>query len=745
MTHFRFSRIAMVFCLGLVFLHLHFSIGQDITATLPEENVSEPAEPLRIKLSVSEVRLDVVVLDNKGKPVTDLTANDFEVFQNGARQNVLSSVYIDNQSGAVMKPSAARKDVRNSPPIPIATADLKREDTHRSIIFVVDDLSMSFENGNHAKMALRNFVEKQMQAGDMVALLRTGHGNSALQTFLSSKHEVLARIEAMRMERVLSPNFDDSHLYRVYDNQLSNLSYSLRALKDMPGRKILVMMTAVPTLRKPPIKIINDPANSVIERIDFHALYNDRFNRLADDAIRAGVVVNFLNIGGLDTALIDEPLNAIDSSMNVNKLLADAMSATTSYEAAKRLLELTHPELFDKARNSSPHNVPNPLPAKTGGVLIENNNFFLDGIGKETESLMKGYYLISYVPPSDTFNPGDKEIFNKIKVNVKRKGVQVHTRDGFYNRLESDMDAAAPPAHPLQDAIFSPFTHAELNVNVAAGYAKDAKAGNLVRSWIHVDPKDVKIVETKDGGARINLEMACLTSDTNGYVQDFKFLEHTLTIEPENKSESIALIQRHGIRFAMLLPVRKSGSYYVRVAVRDKESGKTGSAYQFVEIPDTGRKGLALSNIFMIPSANDLNWLLSSTTEETGGELFFPVFQAEEVNSPALRTYAAGSNVQIMAMLYNADEKAIADSEIEMRFVLYKDGKEFLRNGRLVSPGSAGNLDGIPLFLRLTMGKDIPPGDYVLELVATDKSNSGKREGGASQAISFTVTEKPDM
>jgi len=93
-------------------------------------------------------------------------------------------------------------------------------------------------------------------------------------------------------------------------------------------------------------------------------------------------------------------------------------------------------------------------------------------------------------------------------------------------------------------------------------------------------------------------------------------------------------------------------------------------------------------------------------------------------------------------MLYNAEEKAIAGSEIEMQFILYKDGKELVRSGRPVSHGSAGSLDGIPLSLRLTMGTDLPPGDYVLELHATDKRNSGKREGNAAQAIGFTVMAK---
>jgi len=750
----------LMLCLGLLFLYCSFSAGQDVPVTQPAESASgiEPVAPLEIRLSVNEVRLDVVVLDRNGNTITDLKPEDFEVFQNGARQKILSSAYIDNQPAVDAKPSTTRKDNRNLPPLP--TVDLKREDTSRTIVIVVDDLSMSFENGYHARMALRNFVEKQMQHGDMAAFLRTGSGNSALQLFLSDKGQALARIDAMRMETAISSNYDGSHLFRVYDNQLSTLSYGLRALKDMPGRKIFIMITAMPSLRKPDNSSMMNmiPGDIPLERIDFHALYNDRFSRLADDAMRAGVVVNFLNIGGLsafDNANdesggrieLDKNLMIEDLVRSLNMGFVDQIMElirTTGKvpEQIQRKLEAMYPQYFENEKKISSLNVLNPLPVKTGGVIIENRNFFLDGIGRETESLMKGYYLISYEPPSDTFKAGDKEIFNQIKVNVKRRNVQVHARDGFYNRLETGVNAGAPLVHPLQGAIFSPFLNADLNVNIAAGYVKDAKAGHLVRSWIHLDPKDVKIVETEDGGARLSLEIVCLTSDTNGFVQDFKFVEHTLTIEPENKAENLVWIQKHGIRFAMLLPVKNTGSYYVRVAVRDKESGKTGSAYQFMEIPDPGRRGLSLSNIFMITSADDFNWLRSEATTEAAGGLFFPVFQAEEIRSPALRTYAVGDDLQILAMLYNADEKAIADSEVEMQLVLYRDGEKFLSAGRSVSQvnrDGVGSLDGIPLSLKLTMGADIPLGDYVLQLVVTDRRNGRRQEGNASQTISFTV------
>ena len=172
MAHTRFFKITVAFCFLLLFINLPFSAGQDIPVSPAAENASESEseyesveviEPLTIKLDVNEVRLDVVVLDNRGRPVTDLTAADFEIFQNGVRQNVVSSVYIENQADAAAQPSAARKEARNFPALP--SAELKKEDVNRTIVFVLDDMSMNPLNAPHAKMALRNFVEKQMQSG----------------------------------------------------------------------------------------------------------------------------------------------------------------------------------------------------------------------------------------------------------------------------------------------------------------------------------------------------------------------------------------------------------------------------------------------------------------------------------------------------------------------------------------------------------------------------------------------------
>jgi hypothetical protein len=50
--------------------------------------------------------------------------------------------------------------------------------------------------------------------------------------------------------------------------------------------------------------------------------------------------------------------------------------------------------------------------------------------------------------------------------------------------------------------------------------------------------------------------------------------------------------------------------------------------------------------------------------------------------------------------------------------------------------------DSIPLLNKFTVGANMPPGDYVLQILATDKKDGKKNEGTTSQTIGFTVVEK---
>ena len=763
MIHLDFFRISMIFCFGLLFINPHFSIGQEVTvkpagdaASNPDAEFSETVEPLNVKLSVNEVRLDVVVLDNKGRSITDLTAADFEIYQNRLPQAVVSSVYINNKADTPTKPAATRRGSSNLPPLP--ASDLKKEDVRRTIVFVVDNLSMQSEELYHTKTSIKRFVETQMQPYDLVSIIRTSYGTSAINFFSSDKRQITARVDGipfaipleaqydtqkftsdehpdfLRRREIIAGALNDDLKARIYGYQISTVSYSIRALKDMPGRKILFFMSSMPT-----ITIYSDyedgfsqsiPSENLTEMNDYqpsplepdplpmdgywkpaeaqsYKMYTDQMDWLADEALRSGIVVYTLDTRGLSVP-----------------------DTQRQKMAAPRGIERVPDPYYADGLNG--------LSKRTGGLFVENSNFFFDGVGKEANNMIAGYYLLSYAPPSSTFETNWRSAYNRVEIKVKRKGAVVYTRDGFYGRIEDRTDSVEP-GHPLQDAVFSPFKHAGLDVNMAAGYIKDAKAGYLIRSWIHLDPKDVRIVETEDGGARVDIETVCMTSDISGYIHDFRAVKYTFDIKPENKSENLGWIQKHGIRFALRLPVKKPGLYTVRIAVHDTESGNIGSAWQHLEVPDLGKKGLALSDVFMITSADNLGWMLSDSVKEDSEEVFTPTFQSEEVRSPALRTYIQGDGLQILAVLYNADVKAVTASKIEIRHVLYKDGVEY-KNSEPVPLvlKNAGSSDGILILKRFTIGADIPPGDYILQLIATDK-NIKKQEGVAVRILNFSI------
>ena len=67
------------------------------------------------------------------------------------------------------------------------------------------------------------------------------------------------------------------------------------------------------------------------------------------------------------------------------------------------------------------------LADKTGGFLIQNTNDLRGGFTR-IESDMRNYYMLTYVPKNDTFDGK----FREINVKVKRGGVNVHSRKGYF-------------------------------------------------------------------------------------------------------------------------------------------------------------------------------------------------------------------------------------------------------------------------------------------------------------------------
>jgi VWFA-related protein len=85
------------------------------------------------------------------------------------------------------------------------------------------------------------------------------------------------------------------------------------------------------------------------------------------------------------------------------------------------------------------------LPAETGGLAITNSNDVLDGLRRIVADLA-GYYLVGYEPEGATFGGRrDQPDFRKLTVKVRRPGLKVRTRRGFYAVSDEALAAAATP------------------------------------------------------------------------------------------------------------------------------------------------------------------------------------------------------------------------------------------------------------------------------------------------------------
>jgi VWFA-related protein len=670
-----FHRIALIPILwsGLVLMPGQAGRGNQGAPPYRDQQGGETEQGFKLRVAVEEVRLDAVVINKKGLQIADLTAGEFEVYQDGQRQQITSCIYVaDSQADSGKGPAISKNP---NPTLPVGPSLLAPGQVRRAIAFVVDDLAMGFINVYAARLALEKFVKNEMQPGDLVAILRTSRGIGALQIFSSDKRQLLAMIKTVRW------GFGYGNL-----SQITAISYCIRALQDMPGRKHLMLMTSQTIVNG---SMFGERAGSTQRGPDLNA-----FNLLADQAMRAGVVIHTLDMAGLRGPHLTFPWSSVDVSTLGN----------------------TEAEL--------------PLSKKTGGVFIKDSNY---GINKRLLEEIRGYYLLSYIPPEKTFAKEKRGVYHRVKIRTSRPGAEVHTRDGFFGLTEPYNDLATL-RNSLREAIFSPFRSNDLKVNLAFGYLDDSPKGYLLRSWLHVDARNLKPVEGSDGTYSLNLDTACVTSDFNDYIQDAGNLQYQFRIKKEN----IAWVKEHGLRFSLSLPVKKPGAYYVRVAVRDPASEKLGSAYQFIEIPDLKKHRLSLSSVFVINRDEDASWLESGRTPESQGWPQ-PDLRRDPRNNPALRSYLAGESFEYVTFVYNAKIRDGQTPDLDCQSILYRNGSEFFKsNAEPIDLSDVKDFRKITVRKRLLLGDAMQPGDYVLLLQVRDRKAKAK-DSLTVQALDFEI------
>jgi VWFA-related protein len=679
-------------------------------------SAQQPPDVPRFRVGVDAVRIDAVVTDRDGRIVSDLTASDFEVRQNGKAQKVTFAQFVPVLTGADPPPrseSAAPAAPAGAalPTAPLAT--IKKEDVQRTFALVVDDLGLSVESVQQMRRALHDFVDRELRPTDLVALVRTGGSGGALQSFTTDRRVLHAAIDSIRWNvwsRSGVEPFEPLNIYTTFSgggpgggaalmnpndfslvNELRNssaaagslgaLNLVIQGVRSLPGRKAVIFVSEGFEMFK-----ALEPETRVRIALD----------RVVDQATRAGVVIYSLDARGLQSAGIQAADNVKSAPTDVG-----AMDALVRDQAAIRT-----------AFNRDTQEGLAYVAEQTGGFAILNTNDMAKGLGRITDDV-RGYYVIGYVPQDGTFaKPGEKPSLHKIAVKVGRPGLRVKTRKQFLGVSDPpDTVPTRTPAQELVRAATSPFSAAGLSLRATSLPGYSPAEGTFVRSLLHVDARGLTFADDAAGKKTAAVDVLGMVFDQDGL--EVAHLSTGFAVALTDAAAEEAL--RDGVAYTFRIPIRRPGGYQVRFAIRDQRSGALGSAGEFVDMADMAGGAFALSGIV----------LRSDADKGPPAADRLAVMPAQ-----AVRIYPVGSRLSYAYEVYNAAKTVRAAPSIwrgaEQVFAAPPDTLTVPEGGTRRF-GAAGELQIAGL----------SPGSYVLQVTAV--TDDPKRPGRSRTAIQRTT------
>ncbi|MEK6335394.1 MAG: VWA domain-containing protein [Acidobacteriota bacterium] len=679
-----------------------------------------------VRITTNLVQIDAIITDKNGKPVTDLKSDEVEILEDGKSQKITNFSYVVAEAPAVKTEVAKKTNAdKNAPPIP--PSRLKPEDVRRTIAVVVDDLSLSFESTYYVRSALKKFVDEQLAPGDLVAIIRTSGGMGALQQFTSDKRQLYAAIERVRwfasgrggigafapltgaMPGVDDRGTDDpsivhEDLDRFREDVLSvgtlgAIGYVVRGLRELPGRKSVLLVSDG-------FRLFDRNNLGRTQRV-LQAL-----RLLTDQANRASVTIYTMDARGLQT---------------LGLTAADSTSGMRPDQVAQQLAERS--SQFSESQDGLI-----VLAQQTGGLAIRNNNDLAGGIRKVLED-QRGYYLIGYRPDQSTFDlRTGRRVFHRLSLKVTRPGkFTVRMRNGFFGVTDEETRPSETPVQRMIGALVSPFGASGVHLQLTSLFTNDLKAGSVMRSLLHIDAKDLSFTEEADGWHKSTFDILAVTFGDNGVPIDQVSKTHTV----RTRGETYKRVMRDGFVYGVMVPVKKPGAYQLRIALRDSESERIGSASQFVDVPDLKKNRLAVSSIV-------LNGLTPAEYARTNGTPGQPpngnavatppnqtapaASQSEGVDegdaqaSPAVRRFRQGMVMQYGYLIFNAQlNKTTNQPQLMAQIRLVRDGKVVFTGKDLpVTSANQADLKRLVAGGALQLGTELPPGEYILQIIVTD-------------------------
>ena len=412
-----------------------------------------------VRVRSNLVQLDVVVKDKKGRPVKDLKAADFEVFEDGVSQKVQSFRFITRVAlEATSAPKSTAPSSTTTPPpakrsTPAVTALVfdRLSPEARALarkaglayaqegmassgftgVFGIDQALRTFQTFTDDPLLIKDAVEHATSAatsssGADAAKVRSNIERSANldQQITTAASEVAAggaardnaaasAAAAAGGQAMLTQQFVDmeTRMLEAYERlerdqeghaTINSLLAVISPMQKLPGRKTIIFFSE--GLKLPPN-------------------VQQKFPAVINAANRANVSIYSIDAAGLriqsGTAEAAREINSIAAArMEQQARSGDRVNSGPYMRSLERNEDLLR---FD------PRSGLGSLSDQTGGFLINNTNDLASGL-RRIDDDMNGYYLLTYTPKNEDYDGR----FRRINVKVARGNIDVQSRQGYY-------------------------------------------------------------------------------------------------------------------------------------------------------------------------------------------------------------------------------------------------------------------------------------------------------------------------
>jgi VWFA-related protein len=538
---------------------------------------TKPTEDI-IRIETNLVQTDVTVVDKRGHVVTGLKPNQFELRVDSKAQALTFVEEVITGSPAEERQLKATREGRASD----TPAPTRIESDRRPLIFFfVDDLHLAGEGWARARSLLQNFLEQQMKPNDRVAIVSTSGQIGFLQQLTDNKSVLREAISRLNPKYNPETTASKVTISEADANMVAN--HSDRALFGY-----LVAATMREYQMQDPINAVT-MVKSRVQQINQQgkmaelATLSTLENLIRSTEPLPGRKVIFLVSDGFIADI--KRSNGAEVMKNIAKRSASTGAVIYSLDTRAPFFgsgaDVSHNDYPDfgggtawrtLVENKAPQEPLETLADLTGGRSYLNANALREGVS-EALAENSAYYLLGWRPDREKQQPGRSTI--QVSV-IGRPDLKVRTRRHYFDFPKAQpINTQTPTATSAEDELKLALgsLYARRDVPTAVSVVVDTKRTGLEVSMM-IDA-GMLTLESVDGKESAIVDVLGAAIDDQGVCSTFR---QKLDIPRD------VLSGDRFIKWKQFLPL-PVGLYQVRVAVRDRRSGRAGSAMTWIEIP----------------------------------------------------------------------------------------------------------------------------------------------------------------